>query len=233
MSNHLNTANSLLTSRMKKDICPSLHLLLQVGADVPLSHPRRPLVFSAAPFIVSRLKPMCPLKHFFSWGYSVFFQLFQEHRILYNASSMMRHCVSISCWGQIWVKLSTHHFHLLVICNQSQWRRGGTNTTPTNRHTLLVLHLNNNGEVNIACLQILISLPDGIPKLPQYYEKWCLEKHFIRSASAIFHILWYSISLQPIKASQLKRSALKRLQLGVFCRVTQPYSHIVVGSIAI
>ncbi len=117
--------------------------------------------------------------------------------------------------------------------NQSQWRRGGTNTTPTNRHTLLVLRLNNNGEVNIACLQILISLPDGIPKLPQYYEKWCLEKHFIRSASAIFHILWYSISLQPIKASQLKRSALKRSQLGVFCRVTQPYSHIVVGSIAI
>ncbi len=30
------------------------------------------------------------------------------------------------------------------------------------RHTQLVLRLNNNGEVNIACLRVFMSLPDGI-----------------------------------------------------------------------
>ncbi len=34
------------------------------------------------------------------------------------------------------------------------------------RHTLLVLRLNNNGEVNIACLRVFMSLPDGIAGVP-------------------------------------------------------------------
>ncbi len=106
---------------------------------------------------------MCPPKRFiiiFS-RLANFFYCFKwehifhaEHSGVFFLAPRVKECSTL---GKTW------HSSLSLFSQLTNHSGGGAGLI---HHTLLVLRLNNNGEVNIACLRVFMSLPDGIAGVP-------------------------------------------------------------------